>query len=148
MSAQRGRSTRFDVILTYNNYHPLDASATDWLLPLAEEHDVGVLNGSPMAHGLPIGQDPHEVFARRERWPDNVERLLPGARRFHQWCEDKGVSMAAVILHFCLRQPLIHCTLTSARTRAELEENLHAATTPLPEDVWDELAALDFGGTR
>ena len=27
-------------------------------------------------------------------------------------------------------------------TRAELEQNLRAATTPLPETIWDELAAL------
>ena len=29
-----------------------------------------------------------------------------------------------------------------AKTRAELETNLRAATTPLPESIWDELAAL------
>jgi aryl-alcohol dehydrogenase-like predicted oxidoreductase len=137
-------SGRFDVILTYNNYHPLDARAADWLLPLAAEHDVGVINGSPMAHGLLIGQDPDEVFRRRERWPDNVERLLRAARRFHQWCEERGVPMAAVILQFCVRQHLIHCTLTGAKTRAELEHNLGAATTPLPTDVWDELSEVDF----
>jgi aryl-alcohol dehydrogenase-like predicted oxidoreductase len=135
-------SGRFDVILTYNNYQPVDTSAADWLLPLAQEYDVGVINGSPMAHGLLIGEDPEAVFARRENWPDDVPPMLPAARRFYHWCQERRVPMVDVIFQFCLRQPLIHCTLTGAKTRAELERNLKAATAPLPIDVWDELAEL------
>jgi aryl-alcohol dehydrogenase-like predicted oxidoreductase len=137
-------SGRFDVILTFNNYHPLDVSAADWLLPLARKHDVGVINGSPMAHGLLGGQDPDVTYARRPRWSASVERLVPGARLLYRWCRERDVSMAAVIFQFCMRQPLIDCTLTGARTRAQLEMNLRAATTPLPEAIWDELAVLNL----
>jgi aryl-alcohol dehydrogenase-like predicted oxidoreductase len=52
--------------------------------------------------------------------------------------------MAAVIFQFCLRQPLIDCTLTGARTRAQLEMNLRGAATPLPKSIWEELAVLNL----
>jgi aryl-alcohol dehydrogenase-like predicted oxidoreductase len=74
--------------------------------------------------------------------------MLPDARRLYRWCQEKGVSMPALIFQFCMRQPLIHCTLTGVKNRAELEENLHAAALPLPESTWDELAALGLTLSR
>jgi aryl-alcohol dehydrogenase-like predicted oxidoreductase len=139
-------SGRFDVILTFNNYHPLDVSALDWLLPLAREHDVGVLNGAVMAHGLLSGEDPDVLFAQGGH--DGRADMLPDARRLYRWCREKGYSVPAVVFQFSMRQPLIHCTLTGVKNRAELQENLVAATTPLPESTWDELAALDITPSR
>ncbi len=139
-------SGRFDVILTFNNYHPLDVSAADWLLPLAQEHDVGVLNGAAMAHGLLTGQDPDEMAAQLNL--GHMAELLPDARRLYRWCQESGVSMPAVVFQFCMRQPLIHCTLTGVKNRAEMEENLRAATVPLPERVWEELDALSITASR
>jgi aryl-alcohol dehydrogenase-like predicted oxidoreductase len=131
---------RFDVILTYNDYHPVRTTALDELLPLAARHDVGVLNGSPLAHGLLIGEDPERLNQRLHmRAP---ERDLAAAVRFYRWCQEHNVSMPGVALQFCLRQPLIHCTLTGAKTPAELEENLLGIATQLPDSLWDELAAL------
>ncbi len=139
-------SGRFDVILTFNNYHPLDVSAADWLLPLAEQRDVGVLNGSPMAHGLLSGQDP-AIVAAEHPWIQSAE-ILPDAQRLYEWCRQENLSMAALVFQFCLRQPLIHCTLSGAKTRAELETNLRAATMQLPDGVWEELAALGITKSR
>jgi aryl-alcohol dehydrogenase-like predicted oxidoreductase len=133
-------SERFDVILTYNDYHPIRTTAAAEVLPLAALHEVGVLNGSPAAHGLLIGVDPDRLDATiRSRLS---ERDLAAARRFYHWCNERGVPMMAVVLQFCLRQPLIHCTLTGPKTRAELDHNLRAATMPLPEELWDDLATL------
>ena len=61
---------------------------------------------------------------------------------------EDGLSMPAVIFQFSMRQPLIHCTLTGVKNRAELRENLTAATAPLPESTWDELAALGITSSR
>lgn len=139
-------SGRFDAILTFNNYHPLDISALDWLLPLAQEHDVGVLNGAAMAHGLLSGGDPNELAATGEH--DSRAELVTDARRLYHWCRDKEISMPALVFRFCMRQPLIHCTLTGVKNRAELEENLRGAATPLPEEIWQELAALGITTSR
>jgi aryl-alcohol dehydrogenase-like predicted oxidoreductase len=137
---------RFDVILTFNNYHPLDISALDWLLPLADAHDVGVLNGAAMAHGLLTGEDPDVIGARGNL--GSQTEMLEDARRLYRWCQDKEISMPALIFQFCMRQPLIHCTLTGVKNRAELEENLRAAAIPLPASTWEELAALGLTISR
>jgi len=47
-----------------------------------------------------------------------------------------------VALQFSLRQPLLDCTLNGAKTPEELEQNLRAVTEPLPDSIWDDLAAL------
>ncbi len=139
-------SGRFDVILTFNNYHPLDTSAADWLLPLAQHYDVGVLNGAVMAHGLLTGQDPDDIAAQGTLGPRAA--LLPDARKLYTWCREREIPMPAIIFQFSMRQPLIHCTLTGVRTRAEMEENLRGATMPLPDDIWDELAELGITQSR
>jgi aryl-alcohol dehydrogenase-like predicted oxidoreductase len=141
-------SGRFDMILTYNDYHPIRTTAADRLLPLAAQHNVGVFNGSPLAHGLLNGEDPDELNQRI--LVRASERELNAARRFYRWCREREstgrppVPMIAVVLQFCLRQPLLHCTLTGAKTPAELRQNLECAATPLPEGIWDELAALQL----
>lgn len=135
-------SGRFDVILTYNDYHPVRTTALETLLPLAHKHDVGVLNGSPLGHGLLVGADPDTLSAEvRGRV---TERDLAATRRFYAWTRAQGVPMVAVVLQFCLRQPLLHCTLTGPKNRAELQQNLAAATMPLPPSLWEDLAALDL----
>jgi aryl-alcohol dehydrogenase-like predicted oxidoreductase len=139
-------SGRFDVILTFNNYHPLDVSAADWLLPLAVERDIGVLNGAAMAHGLLTGRDPDVMT--EELNLGGLAELLPDARTLYRWCQEKDVSMPALVFQFCMRQPQIGCTLTGVKNRAEMEENLRAVTMDLPEGIWDELAELGITTSR
>ncbi|MDQ2731813.1 MAG: aldo/keto reductase [Armatimonadota bacterium] len=133
-------SGRFEVILTYNDYHPVRTTAADWLLPLAAKYDVGVLNGAALAHGLLTGEDPDEVCRQQRISPSETD--MERIRRLYRWCRDQKVPLQAVAFQFCLRQPLIHCTLTGARSREELEENLEAATYPLPEGLWEELEGV------
>jgi aryl-alcohol dehydrogenase-like predicted oxidoreductase len=64
------------------------------------------------------------------------------AARLYDWCQQKKVNLRAVVLQSCLRQGLIHCTLTGAKTHAELRQNLDALQDPLPDHVWQDLAAL------
>ncbi len=129
---------RFDVILTYNDYHVTRTTAyTSGLLQVAEQHEVGVLNGSPMAHGLLSGADPRTLKTHHQ-----TERDTMAAARLYDWCQQKKVNLRAVVLQSCLRQNLIHCTLTGAKTAAELQQNLDALQDPLPDHVWQDLAAL------
>jgi D-threo-aldose 1-dehydrogenase len=79
---------------------------------------------------------------------DGRAALLPAARKLYRWCRDRKLLMPAVVFQFCMRQPLIHCTLTGVKNRAELQENLTAAATPLPENIWEELDALGITASR
>lgn len=119
-------SGRFDVILTYNDYHPLRTTAAACLLPLAAQHDVGVLNGAVLEHGMLAGDGAD--YLNNPTWQNFPPRELEAARRLYVWCNERNLPVQALAFQMSLRQPLIHCTLTGAKTRAELEENLQAAT--------------------
>jgi aryl-alcohol dehydrogenase-like predicted oxidoreductase len=135
-------SGRFDVILSFNDYHPLNTCAANWLFPLAKENDVGVLLGSAMAHGLLTGKG---IGKASQRILEHLsEAQLSSIQRFHKWRHKRDIPMAAIIFQFCLRQPLIDCVLTGVKRRSELQENLEAATMPLPDLIWDELDELDL----
>lgn len=135
-------SGRFDVILTYNDYHPIRTTAlTGGLLDAARAADVGVLNGSPMGNGLLIGTDPETHTGRT---PHSGSREFEAARRLYRFCTERSVPMAAVVLQYSLRQPRIVGTLTGASTAAELASNLEAVTFPVPESLWAELDSLDL----
>jgi aryl-alcohol dehydrogenase-like predicted oxidoreductase len=136
-------SGRFDVILTFNDYHPVRTTAREnGLLEAAHAANVGVLNGSPMALGLLTGIDPTTLPERLHRLAG--EHGFAAAQRLYRFCAEKPVPMAAVVLQFCLRQPLIHSTLTGVSTAAELQTNLDAIRFPLPESIWDDLAQLEL----
>ena len=132
------KSERFDVILTYNDYHVTRTTALmEGLLEIAAEHNIGVLNGSPMGHGLLTGVDPRTLHT-----PHLVERDAKAATTFYDWCQSKKLNQKAVVLQSCLKQPLIHCTLTGAKNKQELHENLEALQDEIPDYVWEDLKAL------
>ena len=103
---------------------------------------MGVLLGSPMAHGLLAGKGIDKVNPRTLR--NLSEAQLESVNRFYRWCDEKDIPMAAIIFQFCLRQPLIDCILAGVERRSELEENLSSATMPLPDTIWNELEELDL----
>ena len=55
-------------------------------------------------------------LASQRDW-GNIAELLPDARLLYAWCREQGIPMAALIFQFCMRQLLIDCTLSGAKTR-------------------------------
>ena len=56
------------------------------------------------------------------------------ARAIRQWCQERGVSLLALALQFCLREGRIHGNPLGSQNIAELEANVAAVTTPLSDD--------------
>lgn len=120
----------FDVSLTYLDYNLFRQTAAETILPLAQEHDVGVVLGSPLGMGLLGGADPGLRPDAATR-PDIAE-----AREQWLWAREHDVDLVALALQFCLREPRIAVSLNGARNVAEVESSLTAALTPIPESVW------------
>lgn len=122
-----------DVILTYLDYTLLSQTADDWLLSFANENDIGVINGSPIAAGLLSGIEP-DVNAR----PPEGEK----ARQLWQWANENNLNLLNLAIQFCLRQPLIATNLSGSKNVTEIDQNFAAATTPISDEVWEQLQTL------
>ncbi len=127
-----------DVILTYLDYTLLSQTANEWLLPLASECDIGIINGSPIAMGLLSGVEPDVSAERMHLGTSDAEK----AHRLWQWAADNDLSLLNLAIQFCFRQPRIAMSLTGSKNAMEVEQNFAAATTPVPDDVWEKLQAL------
>ena len=122
-----------DVILTYLDYTLLSQTADDWLLSFANENDIGVINGSPIAAGLLSDLEP------------NVDERPPEgeiAHKLWQWANDNNLSLLNLAIQFCLRQPLIATNLSGSKNVTEVEQNIAAAATPISDEVWEQLQTL------
>lgn len=129
-----------DVMLTFNDYNLLRQTAAEpgGILEEAARRDVGVLNGFSIVRGILTGVDVDEA-ARRGRWTNQED--IARARRMRAWAMERGVSLLALALQFCLREPRIHGNPLGNQNIAELEQNVAAVTAPLPEGIWEEFAA-------
>lgn len=131
---------RFDAILTYADYNLMRQTAA----PLIEEAaaaGLGVLLGQALLAGLLAGGDPlaDERLAGR-----------PGAeaaRGWWLWAREREVPLQAVALQFALRNAHVGAVLVGARTAQEVEENVRAATLPLPQEIWAEVEERVRRGT-
>ena len=122
----------FDTALTYHECHLLRHPAIDVLFPVAAEHDVGVINGSPLAAGLLTGEEPLRRFADRADDAD-VQR----AQRVWQWARDEDVDLPALALQFGLRDPRLTVQIPGAKNVAEVESSVAALALQFPDEVWN-----------
>ncbi len=128
-----------DVILTYLDYTLIQQTAIP-LMKLAIEKDIGVINGSPIAMGLLSGIKPNSKMAT-----DHVKKAEnKKAQQLWQLANNLGLNLLDLAIQFSVRQPMISCILTGAKNKTEVEQNYKAATTELPDSVWDSFSDLIY----
>ena len=127
-----------DFILTFNDYNLIRQTAAERILPATVEADVGVMNGWSILRGLLTGID-LDSAAAKERWKNSPD--LEPARARWKWCMEKEIDMLQLAIQFCLRDERIHGNNIGSLNREQLESNVRAAITPLPDEVWEEYDA-------
>jgi len=134
-----------DVVLTYRDYNLLSRGAAGLVLPAASWRGVGVLNGMALIKGLLAGDDPRRVAEQiaGARGVVSVyhasETELARATELWRRCRDKDISLLALALQYCMREPRISSTLVGASTPEQIEADAQAISQPIPEDIWREL---------
>ena len=139
-----------DIVLSFLNYTLLDQTLAEETIPSAIEHDVGILIGSPLGNSLLAGLEPiqKEVGIHDEKGeviPAAVGSYLdpnafPRAHAMWRWCKDRGLNIRDLAMQFAMHAPVegIGIVLTGAANPTELDEVYVSATTPVPEEVWQE----------
>ncbi|MCS7025221.1 MAG: aldo/keto reductase [Bryobacteraceae bacterium] len=116
-----------DVVISYAHYTLQNTSLLS-LLPLFEQHNLGVINASPLGLGLltPAGPPP---------WHLASEEIKAVCRKAAEWCASKGVDLAQLGMQFAYAQPGIHSTLSGAIQPEEVERNARAVDQPPDPDL-------------
>ena len=128
-----------DVILTFLDYTLLSQSVAQTTLPLAREHDVGIILASPLGMGSLTGVEPN-VEDERRRNP-NAE---PRAHAMWKWCQERDVNIRHLAMQFCLAAPIDGVVMFGPADKAQVEDGYEAATTDISEDIW-ETFEVEFG---
>jgi len=133
------RAGDFDLAMMAGRYTLLDQSALDGLLPLALERAVSVVAAGVYNSGL-LSRPRPEPGATYDYRPAG-QPLADRAWRLAQVCEAHGVDLPTAAIHFPLRHPAVVSVVMGARTAAQAEANAARLATPVPDDLWAELAA-------
>jgi len=131
-----------DIILTFLDYTLLSQSVSETTLPLAREHDVGIILASPLGMGSLTGIEP-DVEEERRRNP-NAE---PKAYSMWKWCQEREVNIRHLAMQFCLAAPIDGVVMFGPADKAQVEDGYEAATADISEDIWEAFEA-EFGITR
>jgi len=129
-------SGRIDSFLCFSDYNLLRQTAAERVLPAAADRDIGVMNGWSIMRGWLTGT-PLEQIVARDKWNEDQQR----AERMRLWCEEKGVSMLALSLQFCLRERRIHGNPIGSLNIEQLEANVTAAAAQVTDEVIAEFVA-------
>ncbi len=131
-----------DIILTFLDYTLLSQSASETTLPLAREHDVGIILASPLGMGSLTGAEPN-VEEERRRNP-NAE---PKAYSMWKWCQERNVNIRHLAMQFCLAAPVDGIVMFGPADKAQVEDGYEAATADISEGIWEAFEA-EFGIKR
>jgi len=110
---------QLDVIISYAHFTLQNDRLRSDLLPIAEQHGVGVLNASPLSLGLLTQSGPPP-------WHPASEHLQRAARQAAEWCHAQGIDIARLGMEYCFAERRIASTITGTAKLAELQTNLQA----------------------
>ena len=131
-----------DIILTFLDYTLLSQSASETTLPLAREHDIGIILASPLGMGSLTGAEP-KVEEEHRRNPD----AEPKAYAMWKWCQEREVNIRHLAMQFCLAAPIDGVVMFGPADKAQVEDGYEAATADILEHIWEAFEA-EFGIKR
>lgn len=116
-------SGAIEIVLTYMDYTLLGQPVARTTLPLAREHDVGIILASVLGMGRLAGPEPNRETDAR-------------AHAMWLWCRERGLSLRALALQFCLAAPIDGVVMFGPAKRQEVEEGYEAATAEIDPETW------------
>ena len=135
-----------DIILTFLDYTLLSQSAAETTLPLARQHDVGIILASPLGMGSLTGVEP-DLETERRRNPNARFDMGAKAHAMWKWCQERDVNIRHLAMQFCLAAPIDGVVMFGPADKAQVEDGYEAATADIPLDIWEAFEA-EFGIKR
>lgn len=127
----------FDTILTYGDFNLVHQSAREDLFEAARQNDKAIILGSPVLMGYLTDRPWEELL--REHGATGQESELQRARQVREWAGQHDLSILHLAIQYVLREPLVSTVLVGGSRVEEVEQNVQAATSPLPDEIWHQL---------
>jgi L-galactose dehydrogenase len=108
-----------DAILSYCRYNLLIADMDDLLTPFVQQHDIGLINASPLLMGVLTSGGPPP-------WHPASPEVKDAGRRLVQLCKRPS----DLALQFCMAHPYVATTLAGMSTVEQVRQNVTAACEP------------------
>jgi aryl-alcohol dehydrogenase-like predicted oxidoreductase len=129
------------------------------VLPVCQQHRMGVIPWSPLAGGWLTGRyrkDTDVPTSRRaERIPLRYDMSLPGnqakleaADKLAKLADEAGLSLIQLALAFVISHPAVTSAIIGPRTMEHLESQVGAADVVLADDVLDRIDEIVPPGTN
>lgn len=114
------------------------------LLPLCQEHGLGVVSYSPLARGILTGKyKPGESFPEGSRASRNDPRMLQAELReasliasqeISSHCERRGVKPSQFALAWCIANPIVTSVIIGPRTMSHFDDNIGCLDIEITSD--------------
>ena len=106
------------------------------LLPLCQEHKIGVVSYSPLARGVLSGKyKPGESFPEGSRAARGDKRMKESelrdssfeiSQQIDAYCQKRGVAMTQFALAWCIANPILTAAILGPRTMEQFDDNFGA----------------------
>jgi len=133
----------FAAAISHNRYTLLNQEAEPFW-EACQRHGVAALNAAPYGSGV-LAKGPG-AYPRYMYGPAPAEYLRRAAA-LEALCQRYQVPLAAVALQFSLCDPRIVSTIVGMSKPERLAETLALARTPIPDELWQDVAAQRGGGS-
>jgi aryl-alcohol dehydrogenase-like predicted oxidoreductase len=137
---------RIDVVLTVMHYDLAMQDARDRLLPVAQQHEVGIIVGAPFRQGaLSVRQE--DAVARMVQTGEYLHGFNADVIRrigsLYALSDETGMDLIEMGIRYVLSDPRISSIIPGPRTVGQLEANLAmAAKGPLPAELVARIDAI------
>jgi D-threo-aldose 1-dehydrogenase len=141
MMTQFVETELFEVAISHNRYTLLNQEAAPFW-EACRQHHVAALNAAPYGSGI-LAKGPSAY--PRYMYDQASEEHLHRAYALEALCQRYHVPLAAVALQFSMRDPRIVSTIVGMSKPERLVETLTLARTPIPDELWHDVARLRGG---
>jgi D-threo-aldose 1-dehydrogenase len=126
-----------DCVLVAGRYSLLDTSASTGLFPACQRRNVAVLAAGIFNSGILADPRPGATYD----YTPAAAGLVARAQAIGAVCARHGVPIGAAAIRFVLRHPAVTAVVVGARSPAEVTEDADWLATPVPGELFAELAA-------
>jgi D-threo-aldose 1-dehydrogenase len=136
------RAGELDLLMVAGRYTLLEQPAAAELLPECRERGVGVVVAGAFNSGLL--STPHPAAGAHYEYGDAPAEVIARAERLAAVCAEHGVELPTAALQFPLREPAVRSVVLGATEPAHVRQNVERIGTPIPDALWERLAADGF----